>query len=126
MSVRLRVPAVDDPDFVADVAHGEIAVLRLSGSADSAATEPLAGLLAEVHDDVRARGTREVVVDLCAVERINAACVKQLVAWIARLQELAPEQRYRIRFRFNPAIAWQEPTVGALCCFDTELVAAEP
>ena len=55
MKIRLRVPAVDDPDFVADVAHGEVSVLRLVGSADSAAQAPLDSLLTSLHAELLAR-----------------------------------------------------------------------
>lgn len=45
VKVRLRVTLVDDPDLIAEMSHGEIAVLRLVGSADSAATKPHGTLL---------------------------------------------------------------------------------
>jgi hypothetical protein len=125
VKVRLRVPAVDDPDFVADVAHGEVAVLRLVGSADTAATEPLGKLLQAFHGELVERKTREVVVDLRGLDRMIAACFRELLAWIGTVQPLASVERYRIRFRVNPAIAWQQHSLSALSCFDTDLIAIE-
>jgi hypothetical protein len=125
MKVRLRVPAVDDPDFVVDMAHGEVAVLRLVGSADSAATEPLGALFTAVHAELLERKTREIVVDMRGLDRMIAACFRQLVAWLGRVQPLDEQVRYRIRFRLNPSIAWQQHSMPALSCFDTELIAIE-
>jgi hypothetical protein len=125
MKVRLRVPAVDDPDFVVDMAHGEVAVLRLVGSADRAAIEPLGELLAVLHGELLERHTREIVVDMRALDRMIAACFRELVAWLGRVQPLHVDERYRIRFRVNPAIAWQQHSLPALSCFDTDLIAIE-
>ena len=114
MKVRLRVPAVDDPDFVADFDHGEVAVLRFVGSADNNATAPLASLLSTLHDELRERNTREIVVDLRGLDFMSAPCFSQLVTWLTRLQELAAHQRYRIRFRLNASINWQSHSLAAL------------
>jgi hypothetical protein len=125
MKVRLRVPAVDDPDFVADVAHGEVSVLRLIGSADTAATAPLQALLEQVHREILERAVREIVVDIRGLDFMCAPCFKQLVAWLGRLQELPADARYRLRFRVNATIAWQTHSMHALSCFDTDLIAIE-
>lgn len=125
MKVRLRVPAVDDPDFVADVAHGEVAVLRLHGSADSAATDPLGELLTTLHGELIERKTREIVVDLRGLDRMVPSCFRQLLTWLGRVQSLETADRYRIRFRVNPTIGWQQHSLSALSYFDTELIAIE-
>jgi hypothetical protein len=125
VKVRLRVPAVDDPDFVVDLAHGEVAVLRLVGSADTAAIEPLGELLVAVHQELLERKTREIVVDMRGLDRMIAACFRQLLAWLGRVQPLEADARYRIRFRLNPSIAWQQHGMPALSCFDTDLIAIE-
>ena len=125
VSVRLRVPDVDDPSFVADVSFTEGAVLRLVGSADSSVTAPLGRLLSELHEELSAKKVREVVVDMTAVDFMSSACVKSFLIWIETLQELPPESRYRIRMRSNPAILWQKHGLQALSCFDTDLVKVE-
>lgn len=126
MGVRLRVPDVDDADFVADVAHADDGVqLVLVGSADTAAGPGFRALLDELHGELRERGARAVVVDMYALDHMVAACFRELVAWVGRVQELAPEQRYRIRVRRNPAIEWQSNGLRALACFDTDIVVIE-
>jgi hypothetical protein len=125
MSVRLRVPAVEDPDFTADLTDGEPAELRLTGSADSAASAPLAELLTALHAELQAKRTRVIVVDMLALDAMSSVCFKQLLGWLSTLQELAPEDRYRIRIRSNPAILWQKHGLRALSCFDTTLIEIE-
>lgn len=123
--MRLRVPAVDDPDFVAEVALAEAAQLKLVGSADTAATTPLAELLATLHGELLAIHCREIVVDMTGLEVMASSCFKELVGWLGKLQELDAQQRYRIRFRSNPAISWQKHSLTALSCFDTDIVTIE-
>lgn len=125
VGIRLRVPEVDDPVFVADVSHGSPAELVLTGSADGAAAPGFAKLLAALHDELVAKQTREIVVDMLSVDAMNAGCFKELVAWVERLQELAPRDRYKIRLKHNPHILWQKHGLQALTCFDTELVLLE-
>jgi hypothetical protein len=125
MKVRLRVPAVDDPDFVADVAHGEVSVLRLVGSADTAAQAPLDTLLGALHGELLEQKTREIVVDMRGLDFMSAACFTQFVGWLQRLQTLPEAERYRIRFRMNPTIPWQKHSLDTLSCFDTDLIAIE-
>ena len=125
MTVRLRVPAVDDPDFLAEVSYADGAELRLVGSANAGATEALAELLSALHAELRERETPAIVVDLHAMELMAAPCFNEIVAWITRLQELAPHERYQILVRSNPQILWQQHTLDALACFDTRIVRIE-
>jgi len=115
---------VDDPDLIAEMSHGEIAVLRLIGSADSAATQPIGELLEQIHDELISRKTPEVVVDLRALDHMASTCLRQLLAWLGRQHDSADDQRYRIRIRILPALAWQQ-SLHALSCFDTDTISIE-
>jgi hypothetical protein len=106
------------------MSHGEIAVLRLVGSADSAATQPLGELLDQIHDELISKQTPEVVVDLRSLDHMAAACLRQLLAWFGRQHNTTEEQRYRIRIRILPAMAWQQ-SLHALSCFDTNTISIE-
>lgn len=123
--MRLRVPDVDDPSFVAEVSFTAGPVLTLHGSADSTVTAPLGALLGELHAELLARNATEIVVEISGVELMNAACVTGFLTWIETLQELPPAQRYRIRMKTNASIPWQKHGLAALSCFDTELVKIE-
>ena len=126
MGSRLRVPDVDDPDFVADVSTTSDGIeLRLIGSADTAALTGFRTLLEKLHVELLGKQVREIVVDMQATDLIAAPCFNELVNWVQRLQELPPEQRYRIRMRSNPTIAWQKHGLQALSCFDTDIIIIE-
>jgi hypothetical protein len=122
---RLRVPPVDDPDLIVEVDFRGGAVIRLVGSADNAATHPLAELLQKLHAELRERAVREVVVDLSSADSLAPACFKQLVAWLGRVHELPAADRYRIKLRINRSIRWQVHALPALTCFDTGVVTVE-
>lgn len=118
------MPPVEDPDFIAEV-ELEPAVLRLVGSADTAATRELATLLHALHDELVARRVAEIVVDLRELDFMAAGGVRELVAWVARLEGLGAAERYRLRLLSNRTIEWQRHTLPALSCFDTDLVRVE-
>ncbi len=122
MSVRLRVPAVDDPDFVAD--YDERArVLRLIGSADNATATGLARLFGDLHEELMFKKAKQITIDMRDLEFMGNGCVKELVTWFAQLENVP--DRYTIKLRSNPAIQWQRTTLPALSCFDTTLVSVE-
>jgi anti-anti-sigma regulatory factor len=122
MTVRLRVPAVDDPQFVAD--YDERArVLKLIGSADNTTAAALGRLFADLHLDLSGKKAPQVVVDMRDLDFLGTACAKELVAWFEKLESAA--DRYAIKLRSNPSIAWQRTTLPALACFDPTLVTVE-
>jgi hypothetical protein len=125
VTIRLRLPAVDDPDFIADVDYKDGATLRLIGSADTTAVRELATLLQALHAELIGKRVRAVVVDMRELDFMAAGCVRELVAWFAALEPIPAAERYKIRLRSNPAIEWQRHTLPALSCFDTGLVTVE-
>lgn len=124
-AIRLRVPEVADPDFSVELEPGEVPVLRMVGSADSAATVALGRLLEDVHGALVERRAHEVVVDVRHLDRMIPPCFNELLGWLDRVQRLDPAERYRLRFRFSAAIGWQQNCVPALSCFDTDLITVE-
>jgi len=122
MTVRLRVPAVDDPQFVADW-DDRARVLKLIGSADNATATGLAKLFDDLHIDLLGKQASQVTVDMRDLDFLGTACVKELLGWIEKLEDLT--ERYTIKLRSNPTIAWQRTTLPALSCFDTALVTVE-
>lgn len=125
MAVLLRVPEVDDPDFIAEMSYAEGAVLRMTGSADKSSTDGLAAMFAQLHDELCKRGTRMIVIDMTDVDYMAATCFRQLLAWITRVQEMEAATRYKLRLRGNKSLPWQTHSLAALSCFDTELLSVE-
>lgn len=124
VKVRLRVPVVDDPDLVVEMSHGEIAVLRMVGSADTKAQAPLGTLFAQIHDELVARKTSELVLDMRSLDHMGAPCLRQLLAWMNRQNEAPDDERYKIRIRILPGLPWQQ-SLQALSCFDTNTITIE-
>ncbi len=125
MAVLLRVPEVEDPDFIAEMSYVEGAVLRLSGSADKTSVDGVAAMFGAVHDELCARGARVLVIDMCDVDFMAARFFRELLALVGRVQELELDKRYRIRLRGNRSVPWQTHSLAALSCFDTELISVE-
>ncbi len=122
MSVRLRVPAVDDPDFLADYEE-RTRVLKLVGSADNATAPHLGALFGELHRELNAKRAKLLVIDMRDLEHLGTSCVRELVAWLEQLEDVT--DRYAIVLRSNPSIAWQRTTLPALSCFDPGFVTVE-
>jgi len=101
------------------MAHGEIAVVRLAGSADTATAELLGTEIDTLHAELVDRKTPELVVDLRALDHMSASCLKELMRWFA-----AADQRYRVRVRINSDLPWQA-SLNALACFDTNTITIE-
>jgi hypothetical protein len=125
MAVLLRVPEVEDPDFIAEMSYADGAVLTLTGSADKTSTEGIAQMFAALHDELCERGARVLVIDMYDVDFMAAPCFRQLLALVGRVQELEAEKRYKLRLRRNRSVAWQTHSLAALSCFDTDLITVE-
>lgn len=124
MAVLLRVPDVEDPDFIAEMSYAD-GVLRLSGSADKTSVDAIGKMFAALHDELCKRGTRALVIDMCDCDYMAATCFRQLLALVNRVQSLDADKRYKLRLRGNRSLAWQVHSLAALSCFDTELISVE-
>ena len=101
---------------------GDTVTLTCTGSAETEAAPELAQALDGVHSDALAGSTRSVVADLRGLEFASSSCLKQLVSWLKRVQQLDAPQRYKVVFRSNPAHSWQRRSLGALADFASEFV----
>jgi len=113
--------AIRGLDFEAE-ATVDPAVFALAGSADARSVGDLTTLIDSLHTELLAASVRQVVVDLRRLEFMNASCFNVIVAWIGTVNELAPNQRYKLQFTTNPAIPWQRRSLRTLSCFATDLV----
>jgi hypothetical protein len=112
---------------LAAAAAAEDAALRvtLTGTADSRVMAKLNDLLTRVHDEAARRKSSEVVVDFRALEFMNSSCFKAFVTWIVRVQGLATDAQYKIRFLSDKGKHWQNRSLGALSCFAVDLISVE-
>jgi hypothetical protein len=120
--------AMQAANFEARVEFAGVPSLRLSGTADAPACAPLEQTLERLHGELVALGSQRCDLDLTALEFMTATSFKVLATWIGRIQELAPDKRYRVHIRSNRDHAWQARSLRtlrmlqALASFAVELV----
>jgi hypothetical protein len=96
--------------------------LRLVGNADLRAAQAFGAFVRDADAAAIAAGLREVTIDLRELEFMNAVCLRELAAWVSRLQVMPADTRYRLRFVIDPGRHWQRLSLPMLKCFGTELV----
>jgi hypothetical protein len=99
--------------------------VKMSGSAETAATTELDGFLKRLHQSAVTAKVPEVVIDIRGLEFMNSSCFKQFVTWISTLQESPADAQYRVRFIADEKKHWQSRSLGALACFGIDLIRIE-
>jgi hypothetical protein len=118
----VELPDIHEPEFEAAVSFGDIVELRLSGSSSLGVAASLQTLVDRLHASICQASIQTIVVDIVALEFMNAGCFNVLVSWLGQISELPPDKRYRLRFVSNASIRWQRRSLQTLSCFATELV----
>jgi hypothetical protein len=117
---------IDTPELITRTAvEGSSARVTMSGSAESSAKVVVADFLQCLHESVTLARITEVVLDVRALSFMTASCFKAFVGWIERLESLAVEARYRIRFVYDEQTTWQSKTLGALATLGAGIVCLE-
>jgi hypothetical protein len=104
---------------------GETLQVFLEGDADMSAVEEIGRMLEDVHKAARTAPTNVVLVDLRNLEFMNSSCFKKFVSWLGRVQELAKDKQYMIRFISDPHMHWQRRSLHVLQCFAPSVVSVE-
>lgn len=122
----LNFPPVQEGDlFIEATGVASSVSVRFAGTADMRAHAPLESLLPALHAEVTRFEATEVVVDFRKLEFMNSSCFKVFLTWLAKVQELDAERRYKLKFLSNGTIHWQKRSLEALRCFATDLVTVE-
>lgn len=100
-------------------------VLTCSGSAESEDLRDLESTLDEIHASAVKTPTDEVIADIRDLAFASTPCLKALVQWLQRVQELEDGTRYRVRFRSDPKHSWQRRSLQALRAFASGVVEIE-
>jgi len=119
---------VNDPvdAFSSRIAReGETLHLFLEGDANMSAVAEIGRMLDDVHRAARSDPTKLVLVDLRNLEFMNSSCFKKFVSWLGRVEELAQDNRYMIRFLSDPNMHWQRRSLHVLQCFAPDVVSVE-
>jgi hypothetical protein len=96
--------------------------MTLAGNADYAALDALEMLLTRSHSEACRFGIKEAIVDLRELEFMNSSCFKCFLSWIADVQELDEESRYKIVFQSSSKLHWQKRSLHSLRCFAVDLI----
>lgn len=124
MSLEIAPLTVSSLSSTARLEAGVI-VIEMIGNADMESVEVLVAHLASLHAEMQRTKAREVVVDFRQLEFMSSSSLKAFVEWIANVQDLAPANRYRIRFRSNPTLRWQKRSLHSLQCFAADLITVQ-
>jgi hypothetical protein len=95
---------------------------RLIGTADLTVNAALEEFIQQVHGLVQARNATEVVVDFRDLEFMNSSCLKGMVSWICRIQELPRPSQYRMVLVASSTHQWQRRSLPALTCVAADVV----
>jgi hypothetical protein len=122
----LRIDSVAVAELSADATLADDAIrVRMRGTADIPARAALDQLLAQLHAETRRLAVKTVIVDLTQLEFMNSSCFKSFVTWIELVQNLEPQDQYRIQFLSDPNMHWQRRSLRALSCFAADLITVE-
>jgi hypothetical protein len=119
----MTVEELSTPELRSATVIAQSAMVQFTGSAEASSTALLQSFLDGVHRALLDAKASEVVVDLCNVEFMTSACLKQFLTWFMSLKNSADQ--YTIRLRGNKKRPWQRRSLNALACFSTSLIAVE-
>jgi anti-anti-sigma factor len=119
-------PLVGDEYFVVLSQEGDDVRLRVSGSVDMEAVPSLSPFLQRLHAEMLRERLRLVVFDLQGLEFMSSSPVQCLVTFLHLISQLAAEQRYAVRFLYNPRLQWQRRSLEALLRFAPDVVTLQP
>jgi hypothetical protein len=110
--------AIDTKDLKASFTESDGAIaLVFAGSAETAAMGAIDELLQKAHQSALSNNVKEITVGFRDLEFMNSSCIKVFVTWLTRIEGIAEDKRYRIRFLSDPNKSWQKRSLHALSCF---------
>jgi len=125
-SSRIAVTPIKTQDFeaVAECASW-VVTMTLRGNADLRVNAPLETFVQQVRTEAARLKAKEVVVDFRELEFMNSSCFKAFVSWLAQVEDIEPEERYKIRFLSDGKKHWQKRSLVALANFAADVVQIE-
>ena len=103
-------------------ASGRCITARLTGNADMAVIASLGKFLDSLQVAALKAKVTEVQIELHELYFMNSSCLRHFVTWLSAVNELPPDQQYRIVFLSNPNLRWQARSLEALKHFAEGLV----
>jgi hypothetical protein len=97
--------------------------VTLTGTGDAAAVQSLDEYLVRLHEQLRARKSAGVLVDVTQLSFMNSSCIKAFASWIHDVD--TSDAPYSVRLRFNPGLRWQKRTLDTLTRLAPRIVQLE-
>ena len=124
--MSFHVDAVAGNVLTADAAEADgVVSARVRGTADAECRAELDTFVKALHQQAAQHGVQKVVVDFRELKFMNSSSFKLFVTWLAQVNELPANAKYRIHFLSNPNLHWQRRSLAALSCFAVDLVTIE-
>jgi len=122
----LQLTPVSEHGLTVDAAlNGDLIAVSMTGTADHESPAVLDAYLHALHNEAIRVGATAVEVSVREVEFLNSACIKSLTGWIGMARNLPSEQRYEVRFDFDPAIRWQKLCMQPLRSIGVVLISSD-
>jgi hypothetical protein len=112
--------------FTAHLEHkGTAIVVSMRGNADMAVHEKLKLFLDEVDQNARSVLAKEAIFEFGELYFMNSSCLSLLLRFINTVVGARPSQQYRVKFKSNPKLRWQQKSLEALRAYAQDLVSVE-
>ncbi len=96
------------------------ATLRLSGTGDMLAVEPLKRCLNELRVELLERHIQRLEVDMQSLYLLNSSCIKAFVSMVYSIQSAGHD--LRLKFMVDKNLSWQARTIAPLARMAPEVV----
>lgn len=112
--------------FTAQLEHRDSAVVvSMRGNADMAVHEKLKAFLDEVDQMVRSTHAKEAIFEFEDLYFMNSSCLSLLLRFINTVVGAPTSQQYRVTFKSNPKLRWQQKSLDALRAYAQDFVFVE-
>jgi hypothetical protein len=122
----MSIQSVHDVDFTAEASLSEgVLTATISGNADLNVRLALERFLAAIHEQARTQHLATVALNVRDLAFMNSSCLKSLVVWVTQIQDLPPDQRYKITVLSSPTLYWQKRSLYAISSLASDIVTIE-
>ncbi len=98
----------------------------MKGNVDSAQPGKfMQPFFAEVHENILKNGIKSIEVDIKELNFLNSSGIKELVAWIMKLESVPAAEQYKIKFLCNKDLLWQESSISTILFLNPDMISQE-
>jgi len=79
----------------------------------------------EVHESIVKNDIKEIEVDIKGLNFLNSSGIKEIVAWIMKLETIPANKQYKIKFLCNKDLLWQESSISTILFLNPDLISQQ-